>query len=64
MAGMEKLAKAQFKKLPKKEQKAINALRRIPACRGSVCHGPSKYGKKDRRWRVSDYADALYPVSC
>lgn len=59
--AIEKMAQEQFKKLSKKEQKAINALRRVPTCRGTSIHGHSKYCKKDRKWSDCDYAGAPFP---
>ena len=55
--SLEKLAKEQFKKLSKKQQKEFNASKRIPTCRASVIMESSKYSKKDRHaWKASGTA--------
>ena len=52
--NLEKLAKEQFKKLSKKQQKEFNVSKRIPTCRASVIMGNSKYSKKERHsWKSS-----------
>ena len=58
MRTIEKQAKKEFQKLSKKQQRAINALNRIPTCPGTITHGHSKFSKRDSKWSIKDYSDA------
>lgn len=58
MRTIEKQATKEFRKLSKRQQSAINALNRIPACPGIITHGHSKYSNRDRKWSIKNYSDA------
>lgn len=51
MTKMERMAKAEFRKLPKKKQKMLNSLQRIPVAKAG--HTFDKQSKpRQKHWRA------------